>query len=98
MKTLFIDETGDHDLIKIDQNYPIFALCGVIFDQKDIKSCDQKIDKFKSYFFQNKENHILHSSDIKRRRNGMQISDLCANPIARYYLKKESKKDIEILK
>jgi hypothetical protein len=32
MKTLFIDETGDHSLSKIDNSYPIFVLSGVIVE------------------------------------------------------------------
>lgn len=33
MKVLFIDETGDHSLSKIDKSYPIFLLSGVIVDE-----------------------------------------------------------------
>ncbi|MGI9027577.1 MAG: DUF3800 domain-containing protein [Candidatus Saccharimonadales bacterium] len=32
MKVLYIDETGDHSLSKIDKSYPIFVLSGVICD------------------------------------------------------------------
>src|SRR5260370_1202780 len=31
-KILFLDESGDHSLDKIDPQYPIFVLCGVIFE------------------------------------------------------------------
>lgn len=34
MKTLYIDETGDHSLSKIDNSYPIFVLSGVIVEQE----------------------------------------------------------------
>lgn len=34
MKTLYIDETGDHSLSKIQKSYPIFVLCGIICDEK----------------------------------------------------------------
>lgn len=35
MKIMFIDESGDHNLIpeKVDSNYPIFVLAGCIFDE-----------------------------------------------------------------
>lgn len=33
MKVLYIDETGDHSLSKIDESYPIFVLTGVIVDE-----------------------------------------------------------------
>lgn len=32
MKTLYIDETGDHSLSKIDRSYPIFVLVGILAD------------------------------------------------------------------
>lgn len=37
MKYLFLDESGDHDLINIDKKYPIFVLAGCIIDVKNIK-------------------------------------------------------------
>jgi hypothetical protein len=33
VKVLYIDETGDHSLSKIDTSYPIFVLSGVIVDE-----------------------------------------------------------------
>ena len=32
MKIMFLDESGDHNLEKIDQQYPVFVLAGAIFD------------------------------------------------------------------
>ena len=32
MKTLFLDESGDHNLSVIDPSYPLFVLGGVIMD------------------------------------------------------------------
>jgi hypothetical protein len=31
---LFLDESGDHSLSKIDPQYPLFVLCGVILDEQ----------------------------------------------------------------
>ena len=31
-KVMFLDESGDHSLIKIDKSYPMFVLAGCIFD------------------------------------------------------------------
>lgn len=42
MKILFIDETGDHSLAKIDKQYPVFVLSGVIVDEN---YHDQKLTK-----------------------------------------------------
>ncbi|HCB35264.1 MAG TPA: DUF3800 domain-containing protein, partial [Candidatus Taylorbacteria bacterium] len=32
MKVMFLDESGDHSLDKIDASYPMFVLAGCIFD------------------------------------------------------------------
>ena len=34
MNILFLDESGDHNLSKIDVQYPLFVLGGVITDQE----------------------------------------------------------------
>lgn len=34
MKLLYIDESGDHSLSKIDRSYPIFVLSGVVVDEQ----------------------------------------------------------------
>ena len=34
MKIMFLDESGDHSLDKIDKSYPMFVLAGCIFDQE----------------------------------------------------------------
>ncbi len=46
MKVMFIDESGHHNLDpdKIDPKYPIFVLCGAIFDEKYYQ--DKVINKF----------------------------------------------------
>lgn len=31
---LFLDESGDHSLGKIDPQYPVFVLCGVIMEEQ----------------------------------------------------------------
>jgi hypothetical protein len=30
---LFLDESGDHSLSKIDPRHPVFVLCGVIMEK-----------------------------------------------------------------
>jgi hypothetical protein len=32
MKIMFLDESGDHSLDKVDDTYPVFVLAGCIFD------------------------------------------------------------------
>jgi hypothetical protein len=63
MKILFLDESGDHSLIKIDKQFPIFCLAGCIFDEVEYQqNSKSKIDAFKIRYF-NKADVILHSRD-----------------------------------
>jgi hypothetical protein len=71
MKILYIDESGDHNLLKIDENYPVFVLCGVIFDCKKLDKLNFQIDNFKNIF--GNKNRILYTADISRRKNGYEF-------------------------
>jgi hypothetical protein len=72
MKTLFIDESGDHNLEKIDKQYPVFVLAGVIFDNDYYnKTAKEKIKKFKLKNF-GTDKIILHTADIYRNKNGFE--------------------------
>lgn len=72
MKTLFIDESGDHNLEKIDRQYPVFVLAGVIFDNDYYnKIAKEKIKKFKLKIF-GTDKIILHTADISRNKNGFE--------------------------
>ena len=72
MKILFLDESGDHNLEKIDKQYPIFILAGVIFDYEYYgKTAKEKIKKFKSRLF-GTEKIILHTADIYRNKKGFE--------------------------
>ena len=62
---LFIDETGDHSLSNIDQNFPIFMIGGVLISEKEYKVFQEKINNFKNTFFGTKE-VILHSRNIRK--------------------------------
>ena len=68
MQTLYIDESGDHNLIKIDPYYPIFVLGGVLVGQdyhdRVIKS---ELDQLKIDCFNN-PNVVLHLHDVKKKR------------------------------
>lgn len=64
---VFIDETGDHNLIKIDDQYPVFGLGALLIDEKEYKKLDKEIKKIKKEFFDDtKGDFILHSMDLKR--------------------------------
>jgi hypothetical protein len=72
MKVMFLDESGDHNLRLIDQQYPLFVLGGIIVD-KDYAEGEltHKLAMFKRELFGN-ENLILHTADITRNRNGFE--------------------------
>jgi hypothetical protein len=71
MKTLFLDESGDHDLINIDRKYPAFVLAGCILDIKDHELLTEDLNKFKERLFGTK-NLILHYADYTRNKNGFE--------------------------
>jgi oligoribonuclease NrnB/cAMP/cGMP phosphodiesterase (DHH superfamily) len=65
-KILFLDESGDHDLIHIDKKYPIFALGGCIVDYNYNKEVlEPTVKKFKRSFFGTEE-VILHTREVVR--------------------------------
>lgn len=71
-KVLFLDESGDHSLDKIDPQYPVFVLGGIIVDLIYAKGeMDQRVGQFKYSQF-GTEDIILHTSDITRNRNGFE--------------------------
>ena len=71
MKFLFLDESGDHNLIKIDMQYPIFVLGGIIVDDAYVPILNEKVDSFKLKVFGTKD-IILHTADITRNKNGFE--------------------------
>lgn len=68
MKLMFLDESGDHNLDpdKIDPTYPIFVLCGCIFEEKYYQEeVIKKFNQFKKDFFDS-EDVILHLREMTR--------------------------------
>lgn len=64
MKILFIDETGDHSLAKIDKQYPVFVLSGVIIDEDyHEQKLTALLNSFKIKHFGTKEIN-LHSKEM----------------------------------
>ena len=60
MQTLNIDESGDHNLIKIDPYYPIFVLGGVLVDRDyHDRVIKPELDQLKIDCFNN-PNVVLH--------------------------------------
>jgi hypothetical protein len=69
---MFLDESGDHSLTVIDDQYPVFVLGGIIADVRYAKDVmDPEIRRFKRELFDN-EQLILHTADICRNKNGFE--------------------------
>jgi hypothetical protein len=68
----FLDETGDHGLSFIDENFPIFLLAGCLFEDTEYANIVSRINAFKQEFFKTTE-VILHSRDIRKCDGAFQI-------------------------
>lgn len=69
---MYLDESGDHNLTKIDPDYPVFVLGGVIVD--DIYANQElgpRLRQFKQRMF-GRDDLILHTADIARNQNGFE--------------------------
>lgn len=62
----FIDETGDHNLTKIDFQYPIFGLGALLIHEEEYLRLDSAVRELKREFFGDDGTFILHSSELKR--------------------------------
>lgn len=69
---LFIDESGDHGLVTVDQNFPIFLLCGVVIHQYEYEKIKTSFNSIKASFWANKE-VVFHSRDIRKCEKEFQI-------------------------
>jgi Protein of unknown function (DUF3800) len=70
---MFLDESGDHSLKKIDPQFPIFTLAGCIFDVKYYESVAvPKINQLKEKHFGSAD-IILHSYEIRKAKNAFTV-------------------------
>ncbi|MEE9337821.1 MAG: DUF3800 domain-containing protein [Methylococcaceae bacterium] len=69
---VYVDESGDHGLVSIDPQYPIFVLVFCIFHKQSYLSTVQKVQKFKFDNFGH-DLIVLHESDIRRDRGDFKI-------------------------
>lgn len=68
----FLDETGDHGLTFIDEQFPIFLLQGVLFSEVEYQRICEAIRALKQEFF-GAEGVILHSRDIRKCEGAFQV-------------------------
>ena len=72
MKVMFLDESGDHNMTRIDPRYPVFVLGGVIMDADySAGPLREEVDDFKREVFE-RTDITLHTADIARNRNGFE--------------------------
>lgn len=62
---LFLDESGDHGLSNIDENFPIFVLSGILIAEDNYNSLISDVKNLKKAFWEDKK-VILHSRDIRK--------------------------------
>jgi len=63
---IYVDESGDHSLISIDNGYPIFVLAFCIFNKQSYsQNVVQKLKKFKFKHFGH-DMVVLHENEIRR--------------------------------
>lgn len=62
---LFIDESGDHGLAKLNAEFPVFLLCGILVQETDYTNIDTNIKALKKSIWEGKD-VILHSRDIRK--------------------------------
>lgn len=72
MHHLFLDESGDHSLTRIDAGYPVFVLGGILVPSDSaIAALERAIASFKLTFFGDAP-IVLHTADITRNRRGFE--------------------------
>ena len=72
MLVMFLDESGDHSLDKVDPQYPVFVLAGVILEEEYARgTLEQRLGDFKEQLFGSRE-IVLHTMDITRNRGGFE--------------------------
>jgi len=69
---LYVDESGDHGLSNINPNFPVFLLCGVIFNQETYEKLRIEFNELKTSIWKNKT-VIFHSRDIRKCEKEFQV-------------------------
>ncbi|MDK4705007.1 DUF3800 domain-containing protein [Rhizobium sp. CNPSo 4062] len=65
---VYVDESGDHSMTSIDENYPIFSLAFCVFKKSDyVQSAVPAMQDFKFRWFGH-DTVVMHEADIVKRR------------------------------
>jgi hypothetical protein len=62
---LYLDESGDHSLSNINQDFPVFILCGLLFEKTNYKKACEELDALKKKYFDTTD-VIMHNRDIRK--------------------------------
>lgn len=62
----FIDETGDHNLVKVAPEYPVFGLGALVITEENYELLNETVESLKAKYFEDPQTFILHSSELKR--------------------------------
>jgi len=66
---IYVDESGDHSLINIDKDYPVFVLVFCIFDRHQyIHEITPSLMEFKCHFWGHSE-VVLHEHEIRKPKD-----------------------------
>ena len=65
---LFVDESGDHNLSKVDKTYPIFSLGGLCISETAYEKLNVVVNDFKIKYYGSTD-VVLHSSELKRPKD-----------------------------
>ncbi len=70
---MFLDESGDHSLDKIDPQFPMFVLAGCILDKEYHEGVvESRMRRYKQDLF-GRPDIVLHTADITRNKNGFEM-------------------------
>lgn len=83
---VFIDECGSPTLKNIDRNFPVFVLCGVVFQDVDYEKFRFALNLIKIFLFDDKS-LIFHSVDIRRKaKRFLELNDSIVLQLLMYNL------------
>lgn len=70
---VYVDESGDHSLISIDENYPVFVLAFCIFHKRHYsEAIVPALEKFKFNHFGH-DQVVLHENEIRKEKGAFNI-------------------------
>lgn len=70
---VYVDESGDHSLQSIDQNYPIFVLAFCVFHKRHYsEAIVPSLEKFKFNYFGH-DQVVLHENEIRKEKGAFNI-------------------------